>query len=67
MHTQYHRELKTPPAPLHLWEGKRVWYVEFVALQLACTPGKRPKTKVKVSMKKLRCLLLLIICKIRHS
>ena len=36
--TQRHRKLKTPPAPLHLSEGQRVWYIEFSALQLACTP-----------------------------
>ena len=49
--TQRHRELKTPPAPLHqiLWEGQRVWYIEFGALQLACTPdlSKRPQNKSK--------------------
>ena len=48
--TQRHRELKTPPAPLHLWEGQRVWYIEFGALQLlACTPdlSKRPQNRSK--------------------
>ena len=47
--TQRHRELKTPPAPLHLWEGQRVWYTQFGALQLACTPdlSKRPRNKSK--------------------
>ena len=46
---QRHRELKTSPAPLHLWEGQRVWYIEFGALQLACTAGlsKRPQNKRK--------------------
>ena len=34
--TQHHRELKTPPAPLRLWEGQRGWYIDFGALQLAC-------------------------------
>ena len=45
--TQRNRELKTPPAPLHLWEGQRVWYIEFGALQLAYTPdlSKRPQNK----------------------
>ena len=49
MDTQRHREPKTPPAPLHLWEGKRIWYIEFGALQLACTPdlSKRPQNKIK--------------------
>ena len=47
--TQRHQELKTPPAPLHLWEGRRVWYIEFGALQLACTPdlSKRPQNQSK--------------------
>ena len=47
--TQRHREQKTPPAPLHLWEVQRVWYIEFGALQLACTPDllKRPQNKSK--------------------
>ena len=47
--TQRYRELKTPPAPLHLWGGQRVWYIEFGALQLACTPdlSKRPQSKSK--------------------
>ena len=40
---------KIPPAPLHLWEGQRVWCIEFGALQLACTPdlSKRPQNKGK--------------------
>jgi len=44
----------TPPAPLHLWEGQRVWYIEFGALQLACTPdlSKRPQNNTKVGKKK---------------
>ena len=49
MDTQRHRELKTRPAPLHLWEGQRVWYIEFGSLQLACTLelSKRPQNKSK--------------------
>ena len=32
-----------------MWEGQRVRYVEFGALQLACTPdlSKRPRNKIK--------------------
>ena len=47
--TQRHRELKTPSAPLHLWEDQRVWYIELDALQLACTLdlSKRPQNKSK--------------------
>ena len=47
--TEGHRDLQTPFAPLHLWEGQRVWYIEFGALQLACTPDlvKRPQSKRK--------------------
>ena len=52
MDTQRHRELNTPTAPLHLWEGQRVCYIEFGALQLACTPDNDRKTKVKVGKKK---------------
>ena len=46
---QRHRQLKTPPAPLHLWEGQRVWHVEIGAIQLDCTPdlSKRPQNKSK--------------------
>ena len=47
--TQRYRELKTPPAPLHLWDVQRVSYVEFGAQQLSCTPdlSKRPQNKSK--------------------
>ena len=40
--TQRHRELKTPQAPLYLWED-----IEFGALPLACTRdlSKRPQNK----------------------
>ena len=47
---QRHRELKTPPEPLHdLWEGQCVWYIEFGALQLACIPdlAKWPQNESK--------------------
>ena len=47
--TPRRRERKTPPEPLHLWEGEGVWYIEFGALQLACTSdlSKRPQNKNK--------------------
>ena len=59
--TQRHWQVKTPCAPQHLWEGQRVWYIEFGALQLACTPDprKRPPNKVTVGKNLLRCLFSL--------
>ena len=67
--TQRHREIKTLPAPLHLWEGEHVRYIEFGALQLACTPdlSKRPQNKSKSWQENFALFVLLITSKRRHS
>ena len=51
--TQRHRELKTTPAPLHLWEGQRIWYIELGALQLTPDLSKRPQSKSKSCQEKI--------------